>query len=111
MAAGTPEIIDALPELAQGGAWLLLAGVLIYLVIQFWRQSQDQDRAHREERDKQDIAHQARMTEIMTSHSAERKEWVTSITAAGDKYAKAQAAQGERIAKALEKALARPRSK
>lgn len=107
--AATPEIIDALPQLAQGGAWLLLAAVLIYLLTQNWKQSQAQDEAHREEREKQDAQHQARMTEIMNSHSAERKEWVASINAAGDKYAKATAAQGDRIAKALEKALGRPR--
>ena len=105
------ELIKLLPDLAKGGAWLVLAAVLIFILFKFLELLKAQDASHREERSEQNGLHQEAMEKLMETHSQERKEWVGKIEAAADKHARAMTDQGDRIARALEDALRRSRSK
>ena len=83
------KIIEQLPELAKGGAWLVLAAVLIWIIWTFLDRMENQDTMHRSERKEADRAHLFAMRQMTYHHNQERREWHAKFEAQGEKIANA----------------------
>ncbi len=81
--------IEALKALSEGGAWITLAGVLIWVVKKLLEEANQQRKRHALERLSQETRHRAERDAIFELHRKEREDWNAAENRRADRVADA----------------------